>query len=539
MYVVMTVGDIVALDVVQRGAPEVLSDSRWQDPVRWVHIGDVADLSTLLQGGELVLTTGLGLGQSPHGYLQGMADAGALGVVVELGVTMPSVPQSAVTSARRLGLALVVLHREIKFIDVTETVHRSIVAAQYDEVAFDRHVHATFTELSLQRASVTGIVEAASRILGEPVVLEDLTHQALSATLGADIPDIVLDDWERRSRLHPTAGGGQEGWETTLVGPRGQEWGRLIIPHAPGDRLRARMVLERAAAALALNRMIERDRTGLQHQAHSGLIDDVLQHRLTSGRDIAARAHALGLRKAARYHPFVVRLSQSAHSVNPLDAQRRNADIQEAVAHCVNGSGHTGLFSIRRDDEVGGLVALSPARATATALSELGKRLQAALRRHSQDGRSVLAVAEPAAEVVDAVLALEHAAHIAEVAFAMPGQSQPFYRASDVRLRGLLALLGDDERVQHFAEAELRPLLGSDSDTQLDLLRAYLAVGGNKASLAATLHLSRPALYKRLAVLGELLGVDLNDPESMTSLHVAVLILDSRRRTRGAVRGTR
>ena len=45
---------------------------------------------------------------------------------------------------------------------MTEAVHRLIVADQYEEVAFDRRVHETFTELSMKRASVGGIVDAAA-----------------------------------------------------------------------------------------------------------------------------------------------------------------------------------------------------------------------------------------------------------------------------------------------------------------------------------------------------------------------------------------
>ena len=47
----VTIADVVALDVVARGEPEVLSDCRWADEIRWVHVGDVADLSALLRGG--------------------------------------------------------------------------------------------------------------------------------------------------------------------------------------------------------------------------------------------------------------------------------------------------------------------------------------------------------------------------------------------------------------------------------------------------------------------------------------------------------
>ncbi|KUI31529.1 PucR family transcriptional regulator [Mycobacterium sp. IS-1496] len=529
----MTVSDVIGLPVVARGAPEVLSARRWTNPIRWVHVGDVADLSALLQGGELVLTTGGGLAGDPQRYLQGLADAGAVGVVVELGTAMTAVPDGVVAHAERLDLALVALHRQIKFVAVTEVVHRRIVAAQYDEVAFDRRVHETFTELSMKRASAAGIVDAAARILDEPVVLEDLAHQALAVAPGGDAAATLLQNWERRSRM--SAGGD---WAVTSVGPRGEEWGRLIVPVPPADRARATMVLERAAAALALHRMIERNRSGLHQQAQSGLIDDVIAGRITDEREAAARAHALGLRRSTRYLPVVVRVDRSAATADPVVAQQRNVALLDAVAHTVNAAGHTALCSIRRDGEIGALLALDTARGGwDRALTGLGERMHAELRRLDggarSEARSVCAVGDPAGEIVEAIHGLGQAAHVGEVAIAMHGHTQAVYRASDVRLRGLIALLRDDPRVQQFAETELRALLLDDDGrvpSNLEVLRHYLQVAGNKAALAHRLHMSRPALYKRLAGIARTLGVDLDDAESMTSLHVAVLILDARRR---------
>lgn len=59
------------------------------------------------------------------------------------------------------------------------------------------------------------------------------------------------------------------------------------------------------------------------------------------------------------------------------------------------------------------------------------------------------------------------------------------------------------------------------------MLRTYLQLAGNKAALAERLHISRPALYKRLEAIRAALGVDLDDGESMTSLHVALLVLEA------------
>lgn len=527
----VTVGEVIGLPEVQRGDPEVLSASRWADPIRWLHVGDVADLPSLLQGGELVFTTGVGLGRAPKRFLRGLADAGALGLVVELGTALASIPSSLPAVANELDLALVALHRQIKFVDVTEVVHRRIVAEQYEEVEFDRRVHETFTELSMKRASVTGIVGAASKILDQPVVLEDLNHQAISVSASGREAAALLDDWERRSRQSPTRSGGPEAWAITSVGPRSEEWGRLTVPVSVNHRARALMVLERASAALALNRMIERNFVGLQQQAQSGLIDDVSQGRISDQREVAARAHALGLRKATRYFPIVVRVQRHTSSDDPVATQRRNVALVESVAHTVNASGHTGLFSARRDGEIAAVLALNAARGVEKTLSGLGDRLCGDLRRVDGVMRSVCAVGEPEGEIIDSIRGLGEAAHVAEVAVAMSDTPQPYFRASDVRLRGLISLLRDDPRVQRFAETELKPLLSSGADSpEVDLLREYLNSAGNKAALAQRLHISRPALYKRLSAIERALGVDLGDAESVASLYVALMVIDARKR---------
>lgn len=522
----ITVGEVIDLPEVQRGAPRVLSDCRWGDPIRWLHVGDVADLPSLLQGGELVFTTGIGLGRAPKRYLRGLAGAGAVGLVVELGDAMRTIPTALPSFARELDLALVSLHRQIKFVSVTEVVHRRIVVEQYDEVAFDRRVHETFTELSMKRTSVGGIVDAASRMVNLPVVLEDLAHQAIAMSGGTAAE--LLGDWEQRSRRTPDA------WTVTPVGPRGEEWGRLIVPVAADHRGRLSMVLERASAALAMNRMVERSRSGLHQQAQSGLIDDVLQGRVTDERDAAARAHALGLRKAARYYPVVVRVQRPRMTTDPLVTQRHTTDLVDAVAHAVNAAGHTGLCSSRRDGEVAVLLALNSSRGSAdNALSDIGDRLDGQLTRIVGIVRAVCGVGTPEPDLTDTIRGLGEASHIAEVALAMPPNARKYHRASDVRLRGLLALLHDDARVQRFAETELKPLLDRSAAGDLDLLREYLTCAGNKAALAQRLHISRPSLYKRLARLERILSVDLADPESLASLSVALMVWDAQRRSTG------
>jgi len=110
-------------------------------------------------------------------------------------------------------------------------------------------------------------------------------------------------------------------------------------------------------------------------------------------------------------------------------------------------------------------------------------------------------------------------------------EAHRLYRSTDVRLRGVVALLRDDHRLQAFAETELGRLLDHDArtgDDLLALLRTHLDCGGSKTHTARRTGLSRPTLYSRLRTLERILGVSLESAESRTSLHTALMVIDAR-----------
>ncbi|WP_099025658.1 PucR family transcriptional regulator [Mycolicibacterium palauense] len=589
-----TIREVLELPVLQAGDPEVINGAgvraggALDRSIRWVHVSDLPDLSDLLEGGELVLTTGAPLADPAHrgDYLAGLSAAGAVAVVIELGRYLDGVPDEVRRAARELAMPVVVLHRTVRFVEVTEQVHRRIVADQYAEVDYARRVHDVFTALSMRRADVDEIVGAAAGMLETPVVLEDLNHQVL-AFAARDVPTReLLGDWERRSRLAspgPTSGPTSTpagSWAARPVGPHRQEWGRLVAPRVrvdpagerasekasekpgeetgeeagekaseraeetTGDRASDRVgtTLERAAQALALHRMIERDRTSLELRAQSGLLDDLRRGRVRDEADATARAYALGLRPALTYLPMAVRLSETPNADDVVVQQRRLRSL-DAVVHTARAAGHTVLaaggehghidllLAPRRRAAVAGAPA---ARPTDEELEQLCAQIRRAVVRVAGVSGCVVGVGPESGLLVEAATGLGEAAHVAEVAAAMPQDSgRSFFRIADIRLRGLVTLIRNDPRVQAFAETELRGLLrhrarlGSDGGEQaFDLLRNFLDVGGNKTELAKRLHLSRPTLYARLAGLQRLLGVDLDDAESRTSLHVAMLILE-------------
>jgi purine catabolism regulator len=519
----VSVRQALALPVLAAGDPVVLGgDDGLDAELRWVHVSELRDVGAVLSGAELVLTTGIGMAASPEAaddFVRQLVAVGAAGLVVELSAGYPSVPERALRRAREAGLPLVVLNRPVRFVDVTQSLHRAIVAEQFDEVRFAGDVHQTFTELGLGRASMERLVEAAADLAGGSVVLEDLSRRVLTTAAREEPVDRLLTDWERRSRLTPylraTGAGGPEGWLTTPVGIQGGAWGRLVrVP--PYDERRAALVLERAAQALELGRMIERDDTSIQLRVHGGFLLDLLEDRLGSEAAAAARLRALGVRPAPSYVGAVARLRDDA----PSDlgaAQRRMVRLSERVHDALGGL--DGLVGVLDSGHVGLLVT------DGAALDAVARHLVA------REPGAMLGAGHPVDRLLAAATSLRTARVVADVGATLPA-GPGCLRQSDIRLPGLLMSLREDARLQEFAEAELGALLEHEArhgSGLVDLLRQFLAVGGNKAELARVAHRNRTSLYPALRRLEELVGHPLDDPASRLSLGVALLAHDQAR----------
>ncbi|MBW8740178.1 MAG: PucR family transcriptional regulator ligand-binding domain-containing protein, partial [Streptomyces turgidiscabies] len=127
----ITVRRALELPGLRSGLPEILAGAeRLGRTVRWVHAGEVPHIASLLKGGELLLTTGYGLGTRPaeqRAFVRTLADRGIAALVVELGPRFTRLPAALVETARSTGLPLVQLHREVPFVAVTEEIHTEIV----------------------------------------------------------------------------------------------------------------------------------------------------------------------------------------------------------------------------------------------------------------------------------------------------------------------------------------------------------------------------------------------------------------------------
>jgi purine catabolism regulator len=517
-----TVREILDLPAVADGVPEVhVGDEALDARVRWVHVSDSAGVARLLVGGELLLTTGAGWPTDPGelaALVTGFVDVGVAGLVLELGVHYRFVPAVIVDTARRHGLALVALHREVKFVALTEAVHRLIIAEQTAALRARDEVREQFTELTLRGAPADYVVHRLAQTLAAPIVLEDLAHEIITAEVPPGAEEDLFADWERRSRTEHrrpvSAREADEAWLIVPVEARGIRWGYLIALPGPAHPAGRASVLEQGAIALALGRLADGDADEWARIGRQRLLDGLLAGRFGSIAAATARVEAAGLPVAG------ARLIGLVASGAEIDAGRADASARAvggralAVAVPMGPSGGAAtvvLLSLPERVELIDRTLLDLARAFAPDAAD----------------QVVLSIGGAKAGLEAGLASVQQALELSRSAGAPKGRGPHLRRVDDRPLIRLVSQLRDDHRVLEHGERMLAPLVEHDHTRRgdlLDVLGAVLAHPANRTAAATASHLSRSVFYQRLAQIEELLGVDLDDGETQTALHLALLV---------------
>jgi PucR family transcriptional regulator, purine catabolism regulatory protein len=541
----LTLREILELEPLRRAWPRVLAGrDQLERAVRWVHIAELPDIAYLLRGGELLLTTGMGIAGSQdiqRRYVAELAQAGAAGVVIELGRNFTRLPDAMIEVAESCRLPLVALERETRFVEVTETVHKEILNRQYELLSRAEQVSRELTELILSGAELGRIVGRLAEIFDNHVVLEDEAHQVVEIAGVRSGMGEVLSSWERHARhghdevdrgtVHRHDGSPRCLWVALWL--RHQPWGRLHVLETK-TRLdeTTELLVDRAGAALSLALLSEKDAAHLADRARSALIGEVVSGRHGSAVEFLRRARSLGADLGSgRLVVLSVEISWPARPPGLPDppgasGEERRLAARAAVADDLRrGARERGCGTLVGlvGDRILAVLAVPGTRPVAAVLEEVVEKAAARARDRLEPvdllaGTSGEAPADSLANAAEeAVAALAAGRRI--------GDDRRVHHFGELGTYQLLLRLAQGPELARFVESELRAVLDHDSRARtrlLPTLRAYLENAGRKADTVRALGIQRRTLYARLAKLEALLGRDLELQDTRTRLTLAI-----------------
>jgi purine catabolism regulator len=490
-------------------------------PIRWVHPTELDDPTPWLSGGELILTTGMQLGDAgvQREFVERLASSAVAGVGFGTGFDHATVPKALLEAARERGLPLFEVPYELPFIAITEKAFTALVNRQYEVLQRTIGIHRRLERLLLEERGLDELVRAISSTVGAAVVVLDPRGHALATrefqrALPDDTVEAVHEQAHRRARSGAPAGAFVPDHPDlsdralalpVLAGARGgpQAW-LVAVRDSGGFGDAERLTLEQSVTVVALELMRQRAMRDTERRLAGDVLAEALTGQLDAG-DLAARLRPFGIGSDAAVITFSLAQPPAAE-----------ADLDRAIA----AAGRGALVATRQDllcavVEGDGLDPVALAQRARAALAE----------RHGEVGAAVSRVA-PATELRRSF----HEARCAlEAAALMPGNGRAADHVASYRDLGssqLLLSLQDDEALRLYCDSVLGPLEnGGNGDYGDELLRSlevFIEQNGQWERAARELFCHRHTLRYRIRRIEELTGRDLGNARDRIDFWLAL-----------------
>lgn len=491
----VTVRDIVSIP----GMPlKVLTgDAEVGRPVRWVHSSELEDPTPWLKGGELILTTGMGLGDTAakqRAYVKRLVGAGVAGLGIGLGFGHDKTPRALVTEATKHGFPLFEVPYPVPFIAITEAVFTRLLAEQYDTLQRAVDAEHVLTRAVLEGTGLQGIADSLAAELKGWALLLDLHGLPLAAT-GRAASARQERVWDEVRTSRPEGGSfsltlvdrGHHVW-VQPVGAQGRVEAFLAVgkPEQPSqlDRIVAGHALSLFAIELAKTRAVADAERRLQ-----GDFFDQLALGELSAAEAARGLTRFGFTRDAQV--VVISLETANGRVDPDRLALAVTDLRSREGG--------GFLVSAHDDGVRVLLPSEPAPDLAGLAKQIGHTAEAELRAGA--GSAV-----PATDVGRSLREARYALQVCRL------EGWPAAGFEDLGTYRLLLSMADPDALRAFADALLAPLDAYDRDQHGDLLtslQAFLQHNARWETAARELYVHRHTLRYRMRKVEELTGRDL------------------------------
>lgn len=476
--------------------------------VRWVATSELADPSPFMEGGEILLTTGL-VQRSEAGWMELVASLQRAGVVAlgfGVGLSHPEVPAGLHDAALELGFNLFVVPRPVPFIAVSRAVADLLWAAERDVDRLSLQHQRALTKAALAPESSEGIIVTLAQIVSGRVIIASSSGALQAMTLPrADAEALAVRAKPMLKRLDAqgTRGTASEIAHDTRVtvhpigtGSRAENY--LIVEcESPTNRAQRTAV----TTALAL----------LTLEGERRLVE------LTADRKIRAGALTLALRgDMGAASDLLAGASRSAalptHRVRVIRARGSDADLRRALGRLEGQAEELGSpLAALMPDATSDLQLVAAIAADEARLAHLLDLL---------DGLQVGVGPERA------VARLAQSDEGAARSLALTSSVRSVVRWTELIERGVDSLL-DHAALSAYAEELLRDVLHHpDAEQLLASLLSFLTHNGQIGPAAAGLGVHRNTLRNRLSVAEDALGRSLQDPQTRSDLWIALKQID-------------
>lgn len=509
------------------------------NPVRWVHIAEVRDPAKWLKGGELLLTTGMGISHSAEdqvALLQSLIDANLAGLGFGTGFSYKKVPQAMIDLAGAQDFPIFEVPYSVPFIAITEAVSSKIVNEQYALLQRSLAVHEKLTKIVLEERGLESIITTLSTLVGCSAVLFDFHGLVLcEASYRRQLTsEMIAGLWRQISERRANR-------QNFSIGLEGNPTNVQVYPIVASHRIGAflsvvkdtgefsdydRIILHHVVTVTALELVKKKAVAETEKRLAGDFFDELIASDLYE-EEIARRLAFFGLDPEGQHLIALVDIDEFK-AFTSGDGEREETviqDVKERLHWAVDeflARREVLFISASRSDSVVVLVQLGDMGPGD--VIDLAADLQRAVDAMLPEITVSIGLGRPHKSLVDLRQSYYEALYAIRIR-KLKGNRAVIASFDDLGSYGLLLGLQDTLSLEVFYDSVLGKLQEYDEQSSSDLVKSlacFLEANGHWGEAAERLYVHRHTLRYRMKRVEEITGRDLGSSQDRMEFWLAL-----------------
>ncbi|MGG3466986.1 PucR family transcriptional regulator ligand-binding domain-containing protein [Neobacillus pocheonensis] len=491
--------------------------------VKWVHVVEVTSIRNLLNGHELILSTGVAWKDNVDLFISMVKqfyNINAAGLCIEMGTYVSEVPDEVIDFANENHFPIIIFEQEVPFVEITQDIHSKIINQQYQKISDLEDYSQSLNKRLLTIETYEDILQFFFSALDVQIIFR-LKNQEYEF-----VPEINRNDQAvilgqiNDAKKNPS--------QQIAIAPIflfGQEYAEIIIfskdiPISEYDLL----ILDRTATALAQHLLRdlyveEKKRVEEFEWLHGWLegehsTEDIQEYLIENGIKTKTTDAAVLITKL-----FPIK-DKSMNDVTYLKLLFRSVFEQNGFV----------VFSVEKRNEITFILLSSRAKKN---LKERIKKAVDSLQdsefiRKQSSAKFMIAAGKFTESLSDVHKSYRTAKETIRIQQKMTNK-QIYHFYEDLHLYRLISQMSKHTDLQELASEYLYPVIQYDQKYNgklLETLKAYLECNGSKQETSNKLFIVRQTLYHRLQKLENLLGENFMDHEKRVAIEFMLLVHD-------------
>ncbi|MDQ0201386.1 PucR family transcriptional regulator [Neobacillus ginsengisoli] len=489
--------------------------------VKWVHVVEVTSIRNLLNGDELILSTGVAWKENIELFVsmvKQLIEFNASGLCIEMGTYLSEIPAEVIEIANQYQFPVIVFQQEVLFVEITQDIHSCIINQQYQMISDLENYSQNLNKRLLTIESYEDILQFIFATLDIQIIfrIKDREYEFVPEIKPIEQNGIIqlLERANKQNSDH---------FAFAPIYLFGQEYADLVIfskeiPIGEFDLL----ILDRTSTALAQHLLrdlyVEEKKRVEEFEWLQGWLEG--EHPLESINDYLLEN---GIK--ARTNDAVVLITK-------FFAIKGKSDVTylKLLFRSVFEQNGFSVFAVEKRNEI---IFILLNNRTKTNLKERIKKAIESIKdsdfiKNQSSAKMFIAAGRFIDTLSDVHKSYYSAKETVRIQHKMT-KKEIYYFYEDLHLYRLISKMSKHMDLQELAMEYLQPVVQYDEKYNgklLETLKTYLECNGSKQETSSKLFIVRQTLYHRIQKLESLLGNDFMEHEKRVAIEFMLLVND-------------